>query len=211
MRRLCAGQEKFFRKALNKFIKLKNPVPLIPDKVIERKKEYGLLAAVNKGLIPCLADGGMSGLAEDLNPNGFNETCNWHSIQRLGLNARETCLKIFDEKQDEKMEKILKFCDRANKDLSKKDIKKKGMLPTHAKGINSYFDGLELKDEDRSRICRYSRPNGWKAEFDDAGAELSDGDKKLKQKLISSKTVFPKIKVYKHAFHGFSGLCGIHT
>ena len=169
---------------------------MISDTVIQRKKEYGLLAAVNKGLIPCLTDGGMSGLAEDLNPNGFNETCNWHSIQRLGLNARGDCLKVFDEKQDEKMEKILKFCDKANRDMSKKDMKKKGMLSTHAKGINSYFDGLELNDEDRSRICRYSRPKGWKAEFDDEGAELSESDKKLKQKLLSSKTVFPKIKVF---------------
>ena len=32
------------------------------------------------------------------------------------------------------------------------------------------------------------------------GAELSESEKKLKQKLLSSKTVFPKIKVYKDIF-----------
>ena len=42
---------------------------------------------MNKGIIPCIADGGMRGLAEELNPNGVNETCNWHSFQRLGLRA----------------------------------------------------------------------------------------------------------------------------
>ena len=64
---------------------------------------------MNKGLIPCLTDGGMRGLANDLNPNGFNETCNWHSFQRLGLNAREDCLKLFDDEQDKKLDKIYKF------------------------------------------------------------------------------------------------------
>ena len=165
--------------------------------IIERKKDYGLLGAVNKGLIPCLADGGMRGLTEELNPNGFNETCNWHTFQRLGLNARGPCLKLFDERQDQKMKEILEFCDKAKKDLSKTDMKKKGLLSTHARGINSYFDGLELKNEDKSRICRFVRPKGWKAEFDDDSADLSENDKKIKQKLLSSKTVFPKIKVFK--------------
>lgn len=179
-------------------------------KLLSALKEYGLLEAVNKGLILCLADGGMRGVAKDLNPNGFNEECNWHTTQRLGLNARGPCLKIFDEKQDEKMEKILKFCDKAKKDMSVKDMRKKGILSTHARGINSYFDGLELNDEDRSRICRYTRPEGWKPEFDDENAELSDSDKKLKRKLLSSKKVFPQIKVYLHDFCGLSGLCGLH-
>ena len=150
---------------------------------------------MNKGLIPCLTDGGMRGLADDLNPNGFNETCNWHSFQRLGLNAREDCLKLFDDEQDKKLDKIYKFCDKANRDLSKKEMKKKGTLSTHAKGINSYFDGLQLTDEDRKRICRFVRPKGWKAQFDDESAELSADDKKAKDKLLSSRKVFPKIKV----------------
>ena len=134
-------------------------------------------------------------MADELNPNGFNETCNWHSFQRFGLNAREDCLALFDPDQDKKLKEIFKFCDKANKDMSQKDMKKKGILSTHAKGINSYLDGLQMTDEDRSRICRFLRPKGWKAQFNDESAELSADDKTTKEKLISSRKVFPKIKV----------------
>ena len=77
--------------------------------LIKRKKEYGLLGAVNKGLIPCIADGGMRGLAEELNPNGVNETCNWHTLGRLGLRTRENCLRLFDDAQEEKLDEIFQL------------------------------------------------------------------------------------------------------
>ena len=156
---------------------------------------------MNKGLIPCITDGGMRGLAEELNPNGVNETCNWHSFQRLGLRTRENCLRLFDEAQEEKLDAILKFCDKAKKNLSKKDMSKKKIPSTHAKGINSYFDGLEVTSEDRLRICKFVRPRGWKAEFDDNDADISESDKKIKNDLMASRKIFPKIKVIS------SGVC----
>ena len=159
-----------------------------------------MLDAVNKGIIPCIADGGMRGLAKELNPNGVNETCNWHSFQRLGLRTREDCLKLFDETQEEKLDAILKFCDKAKKDMSKKDMIKKNVPSTHARGINSYLDGLELSNDDRLRICKYARPRGWKAQFDDESSDLSDLEKKTKSDLIASREKFPKIKVIHSVF-----------
>lgn len=157
---------------------------------------------MNKGLVPCLTDGGMRGLAKELNPNGFNEICNWHSFQRLGLRARADCLQLFDEEEAQeekttegKMEKILSFCDKANRDVSKKDMKKRKIPSTHAKGINTYFDGLKMNDEDRLRICSFIRPKGWKAQFDDKNAELSESDSKMKRDLMASRKAFPQIKV----------------
>ena len=147
----------------------------------------------------------MRGVADELNPNGFNEECNWHSFQRLGVNTREHGLQIFDDDQDTKLQKIYQFCDKAKKDLSKKDMKKKKMLSTHARGINSYLDGLELNDEDRSRICRYERPEGWISRFDDDSVELTESESKVKQSLMLSKKVFPKIKVSRC---GICGYCG---
>lgn len=158
-----------------------------------------MLGAVSKGLIPCITDGGMRGLADELNPNGFNETCNWHSFQRLGLRTREDCLKLFDEEdkttQKDKLDAIMKFCDKAKKDMSAKDMRKKNIPSTHARGINSYFDGLELTNDDRLRICKFARPNGWKAQFDDDSAELPDSEKNIKKDLIASRKSLPKIKV----------------
>ena len=164
---------------------------------VERKKDYGLLEAVNKGLIPCLTDGGMRGLADELNPNGVNEVCNWHSVQRLGLHARGPCLSLFDEAQSDKMTAIMAFCVKANRDISKKDMKKKKIPSTHAKGINSYLDGLKMTDEDRLRICSFTRPHGWKAQFNNDSEELSESDNKIKRNLMASRGGFPKIKVIK--------------
>ena len=155
---------------------------------------------MNKGLIPCIADGGMRGLAEELNPNGVNETCNWHTLQRLGLRTRENCLRLFDDAQEEKLDEILTFCDKAKKDMSKKDMTRKNIPCTHARGINSYLDGLELTDDDRLRICKFARPRGWKAQFDDEGSDLSDQEKKTKQNLLASRVKFPKIKVIQSVF-----------
>ena len=145
----------------------------------------------------------MRGLAEELNPNGINETCNWHSLQRLGLRTREDCLRLFDEAQKEKLDAIFKFCDKAKKDMSKQDMRKKNIPSTHARGINSYFDGLELKDEDRLRICKFARPNGWKAQFDDESAELTDSEKKSKRDIMQSRKTFPAIKVMRGSFCAF--------
>ena len=69
----------------------------------------------------------MRGLAEELNPNGVNETCNWHTLQRLGLRTRENCLRLFDDAQEEKLDEILKFCDKAKKDMSKRDMIRKNI------------------------------------------------------------------------------------
>ena len=154
----------------------------------------------------------MRGVADELNPKGFNETCNWHSLQRLGLRTREDCLALFDEAQAEKLDAILKFCDKAKKDMSKKDMKKKNIPATHAKGINSYLDGLELSDEDRLRICKFVRPKGWEAQFDDISADLSDLEKNKKRDLMASRGKFPLIKVIQSAFCFFdsvSNLCAL--
>ena len=137
----------------------------------------------------------MRGLAKELNPNGVNETCNWHSVQRLGLRTRENGLFLFDEAQEDKMTAILKFCDKAKKDMSKKDMIKKNIPSAHARGINSYLDGLELGEEDRLRICKYARPKGWKAQFDDESADLSESEKKTKLDLMASRKKFPPLKV----------------
>ena len=80
-----------------------------------------MLDAVNKGIITCIADGGMRELAKELNPNVVNDTCNWHSFQRLGLGTRGDYLKLFDEAQEENLNTILKFCDKAKKDFEDPD------------------------------------------------------------------------------------------
>ena len=163
-------------------------------------QEYGLLASVNKGLIPIIADGGMRGFADQLNPNGFNETCSWHSFQRLGYRAHRDCLKILDPAQSDKLDAILDFCDTADKDLSKKDMKKKKMRTNQARGINSYIDGLELDDKMRLRICQFTRPKGWLSKFEDEDAQLTCEEKTIKQKLMDTRKTMPKIKVYIFAF-----------
>ena len=96
--------------------------------IIMRYQEYGLLASVNRGLIPIICDAGMRGLADELNPKGFNEYCSWHTFQRLGLRAHQNCLVLFDKEQPDKLKKIMDFCIKADKELSKADMKKKKLI-----------------------------------------------------------------------------------
>ena len=122
MPRLFVGRGKFYRKAHNP---QKLPCSLNTlNSLIMCYKDYGLLASVNRGLLPIICDAGMRGLAEELNPNGFNEFCTWHTFQRIGLRAHQDCLEIFDPDQPDKLKKIMKFCQKAGKDMSKKDMKK---------------------------------------------------------------------------------------
>lgn len=171
--------------------------------LIIRFQEYGLLASVNRGLLPIICDAGMRGLADELNPKGFNEYCSWHSFQRIGVRAHQDCLEVFDKKQPEKLKKIMSFCIKAGKDLSKKDMKKRKLRSSAARGINSYLDGLELSDENRLRICRFTQPKGWKSKFnDDQNADLTDEEIQQKRKIMKSRKIIPKIKVISAAASG---------
>ena len=137
----------------------------------------------------------MRGFADELNPKGFNEFCSWHSVQRLGLRTHKDSLKVFDPDQPDKLKKIMDFCTKAGKDLSKKEMKKMKLRSNNARGINSYLDGLELNDEIRLRICRFTKPKGWKTEFNDSEANLTVEEAKQKQAIMMSRKVIPKIKV----------------
>ena len=158
-------------------------------------QEYGLLASVNRGLISIICDAGMRGLADELNPKGFNEYCSWHSF-RIGVRTHQDCLKVFDKKQPDKLKKIMNFCTQADKDLSKKDMKKRKLRSSAARGINSYLDGLELNDENRLRICRFTQPKGWKSKFNnDQNADMTDEEIQQKRDIMKSRKIIPKIKV----------------
>ena len=154
-----------------------------------------MLASVNKGLLPIICDAGMRGLAEELNPKGFNDFCNWHSIQRVGVRSHQDCLELFDPDQSDKLKKIMKFCTKAGKDLSQKKMKEMKLRSSHARGINSYLDGLELNDELRLRICRFTHPKGWQSKFNDPEEDLCAEETRTKRKIMMSRKIVPKIKV----------------
>ena len=158
----------------------------------EMFKKWNLEDSIDKGRIVIVMDGGNRGLAELINPNGFTETCSFHSLGCLQKRASNQLLEKFDAGFKGKKADIDDFLKHVD-DISKEEHKK---LPRgSARGINSYLDNLELSNEDRLRICKIERPKGWKSAFEDEKAELSPADEKLKKKLLESKTKMPSIKV----------------
>ena len=155
-------------------------------------KNWNLQDSVDKGRIVFVMDGGNRGLAEKINPNGFTETCNFHSLQCVPKRGSNELLEKFDPQFKRKKADLEKFLQNVN-DISKEEYKK---LPRgSARGINSYLDNIKLTNEDRLRICSIMRPNGWKSDFENPQAVLSASDEKLKNKLLASKTKMPTIKV----------------
>ena len=158
----------------------------------EMFKKWNLQDSIDKGRVVIVMDGGNRGLADLINPNGFTETCNFHSLQCLPKRASNQLLEKFDPAFKGKKKNLDDFLKHVD-DISKEDHKK---LPRgSARGINSYLDNLKLSNEDRQRICKIVRPKGWKSEFDDDKAELSAAEEKLKRKLLESKIKMPPIKV----------------
>ena len=155
-------------------------------------KKWNLHESISKGRIVFVMDGGIRGLPEKINPNGFNETCSFHSLQCVPKRAVNDILQVFDpdfKRKDAQIDKLLNNV----KDVSKEEYKK---LPRgSARGINSYLDNKKLTDEDRLRICTIMRPKGWKSIFENNGAELSAAEEKQKKKILGSKTKMPFIKV----------------
>ena len=67
-----------------------------------RIQDFGLKEAVEKGQIPILTDAKLNGAASLVNPRGMNSICDWHSVGRVEVRAREFHLPKFDPDANEK-------------------------------------------------------------------------------------------------------------
>ena len=134
----------------------------------------------------------MRSVHSEINPKGFSETCNWHSLQRLVYRASDDLLKEIDFEQVRKKQEINDFHDNVG-DISKAKYRR---LPNSAaRGINSYLDSKIPDEADKLRMCKIIKPVGWKPEFNDESNILSPTDAQLKKKLMNAKKSFPQVKV----------------
>ena len=152
---------------------------------------YGLMDLVNDGRVSFVGDQKCESLAKMIAPNCLVEICNFHNLSNLIKRSCDKNLKHFDLGADGKRSEIQKLISKAPNGMSDQELKKHHT--NTAKSINSWLFSHELTEEDKINVAKYKQPKGWKDEFENSN-QLSDEDKKTREKVLSKITEMPSFK-----------------